>query len=201
MGTFHVFVYVISSISPDRTSFWQVTEGPLVPTYEPLGNSTVYEFWCWYLKKRFVHISAQRAPYSGTMPGHQGWTLLMPLENYPTHYQNEHFWMVTLTFVLSYVQINPFGFVNPLSHKIHIQIVQTNLHTFSFKNSWESFRSKHCPFGNQFSNSHSLYSCWSADVVRRKLMLVVLGRVHVSTITAFRNVVYIVHVISRFTGK
>ena len=36
--------------------------------------------------------------------------------------------MVTLTFVLSYVQINPFGFVNPLSHKI--QIVQTNLHTF-----------------------------------------------------------------------
>ena len=38
--------------------------------------------------------------------------------------------MVTLTFVLSYVQINPFGFVNPLSHKIHIQIVQTDLHTF-----------------------------------------------------------------------
>ena len=38
--------------------------------------------------------------------------------------------MVTLTFVLSYVKINPFGFVNPLSHKIHIQIVQTNLHTF-----------------------------------------------------------------------
>ena len=38
--------------------------------------------------------------------------------------------MVTLTFVLSYVQINPFGFVNPLSHKIRIQIVQTNLHTF-----------------------------------------------------------------------
>ena len=32
-------------------------------------------------------------------------------------------------------------------------------------------------------------------------MLVVLGRVHVYTITAFRNVVYIVHVISRFTGK
>ena len=123
-------MYVISSISPDRTLFWHVTEGPSVPTYEPLGNSTVYEFWCWYLKKRFVHISAQRAPYSGTMPGHQGWTLLMPLENYPTHYQNEHFWMVTLRFVLSYVHINPFGFVNPLSHKIHIQIVQTNLHTF-----------------------------------------------------------------------
>ena len=38
--------------------------------------------------------------------------------------------MVTLRFVLSYVHINPFGFVNPLSHKIHIQIVQIDLHTF-----------------------------------------------------------------------
>ena len=41
--------------------------------------------------------------------------------------------MVTLRFVLSYVHINPFGFVNPLSHKIHIQIVQTDLHTFLLK--------------------------------------------------------------------
>ena len=32
-------------------------------------------------------------------------------------------------------------------------------------------------------------------------MLVVLGRVHVSKITAFRNIVYTVHVISSFTGK
>ena len=38
--------------------------------------------------------------------------------------------MVTLRFVLSYVHINPFGFVNPLSHQIRIQIVQTDLHTF-----------------------------------------------------------------------
>ena len=38
--------------------------------------------------------------------------------------------MVTLRFVLSYVHINPFGFVNPLRHKIHIQILQTDLHTF-----------------------------------------------------------------------
>ena len=38
--------------------------------------------------------------------------------------------MVTLRFVLSYVHINPFGFVNPLSRKIHIQIVQIDLHTF-----------------------------------------------------------------------
>ena len=32
-------------------------------------------------------------------------------------------------------------------------------------------------------------------------MLVVLGRVHVSKLTAFRNVVYTVHVISVFTEK
>ena len=32
-------------------------------------------------------------------------------------------------------------------------------------------------------------------------MLVVLGRIHVSKITAFRNVVYTVHGISRFTGR
>ena len=38
--------------------------------------------------------------------------------------------MVTLRFVLSYVHINPFGFVNPLSHKIDIQIVQIDLHAF-----------------------------------------------------------------------
>ena len=30
----------------------------------------------------------------------------------------------------------------------------------SFKKSWEN-RSKHSPFGNQFSNSHNLYSWWS----------------------------------------
>ena len=41
--------------------------------------------------------------------------------------------MVTLRFVLSYVHINPFGFVNPLSHKIHIQIVQIDLHTFPLR--------------------------------------------------------------------
>ena len=67
---------------------------------------------------------------SGVGTWNQGWTLLMPLENYPTHYQNEHFWMVTLRFVLGYIHINPFGFVDPLSHKIHIQIVETDLHTF-----------------------------------------------------------------------
>ena len=48
----------------------------------------------------------------------------------------------------------------------------------SFKNSWLrdfGLKSKHSPFGNQFSSSHNLYSWWSADVVRRQLMLVTLG--------------------------
>ena len=38
-----------------------------------------------------------------------------------------------------------------------------------------ALRSKCSPFGNQLSNSHNLYSWWSADVVRRKLMLVTFG--------------------------
>ena len=57
----------------------------------------------------------------------------------------------------------------------------------SFKNSWLrefGLRSKNSPFGNQFSNSHNLYSWWSADVVRRKLMLVTLGTKSVNSYLA-----------------
>ena len=66
---------------------------------------------------------------------------------------------------------------NPLNPKIHIQILQTDLHTFLLRTvkRINVLRSKHSPFGNQFSNSHNLYSWWSADVVRRKLILVTLG--------------------------
>ena len=49
---------------------------------------------------------------------------------------------------------------NPLSPKIHIQILQTDLHTFLLRTvkRINVLRSKHPPFGNQFSNSHNLYS-------------------------------------------
>ena len=43
---------------------------------------------------------------------------------------------------------------NPLSPKIHIQILQTDLHTLRES----GLTSKYSPFGNQFSNSHNLYS-------------------------------------------
>ena len=65
--------------------------------------------------------------------------------------------------------------LNPLSPKIHIQILQTDLETFPwriFERIW--FKIKAFSLGNQFSYSHDLYSWWSADVVRRKLMLVTL---------------------------
>ena len=47
----------------------------------------------------------------------------------------------------------------PLSPKIHIQILQTDLHTFLLRiveRIW--FKIKVFPFGNQFSNSHNRYS-------------------------------------------
>ena len=51
------------------------------------------------------------------------------------------------------------GLFNPLSPKIHKQILQTDLHTFllrTVEGIW--LRLKRSPFGNQFSNSHNLYS-------------------------------------------
>ena len=70
---------------------------------------------------------------------------------------------------------------NPLSPKIHIQMLQTDLHTLLLEQLRDfGLRSKHSPFGNQFSNSHNLYSWWSADVVGRKLMLVTLGTYRVN---------------------
>ena len=60
--------------------------------------------------------------------------------------------------------------------KIHIETLQTALHTFLLRiveRIW--FEIKVFSLWSSFSNSHNLYSCWSADVVRRKLMLVTLG--------------------------
>ena len=51
-------------------------------------------------------------------------------------------------------------FLNPLSPNIHIQILQTDLYTFSLKNKLREFdeRSKHSLLGDQFINSHNLIS-------------------------------------------
>ena len=54
-----------------------------VPTFVPeykvetlySGTDTVPEFERGHLKKECVHISAQRVPYLGTVPGYQMWTL------------------------------------------------------------------------------------------------------------------------------
>ena len=44
-----------------------------VPEYkvETLYTGTVPEFWCGYLKKWCVHISAHQESFSGTVLGHQ----------------------------------------------------------------------------------------------------------------------------------
>ena len=54
-------------------------------------------------------------------------------------------------------------------------------------------RSTRSPCDDQLSNSHNLKSCWSAAVVRRKLMLVILGTKRVlkeDSINSIWNPVY-----------
>ena len=54
-----------------------------VPTFVPeykgetlySGTGSLPKFYRGYLKKGRVYIRAQRVPYSGTLPGHQEWTL------------------------------------------------------------------------------------------------------------------------------
>ena len=50
--------------------------------------------------------------------------------------------------------------LNPLSPNIHIQILQTGLHTFSLKNELREFdeRSRFFLIGDHFINSHNLIS-------------------------------------------
>ena len=59
--------------------------------------------------------------------------------------------------------------VNPLSPSIHIRILQTDLHTFPWRNNWENLFK--FLLGDHFIDSHnlSLYSVWI--IVRRKLIL------------------------------
>ena len=77
--------------------------------------------------------------------------------------------------------------INPLSPSMHIQILQIDLHTFRLRIVERiSFKIKAFSFGNQFSNSHNLHSWWSADVVRRKLMLVTLGTQRINPLGTYR---------------
>ena len=67
--------------------------------------------------------------------------------------------------------------VNPLSPNIHMQILQTDLYTFSLQNEYRESdkRSKRFPFGDHFIYSHNLISLQCMDIVRRKLILVTIG--------------------------
>ena len=77
--------------------------------------------------------------------------------------------------------------INPSSPSMHIQILQIDLHTFRLRIVERiSFKIKAFSFGNQFSNSHNLHSWWSADVVRRKLMLVTLGTQRINPLGTYR---------------
>ena len=65
--------------------------------------------------------------------------------------------------------------VNPLSPNIHIQILQTDLHTFPWRISWENLICQHFLFSDHFINSHNLISWQGMNIVGRKLMLVTIG--------------------------
>ena len=67
--------------------------------------------------------------------------------------------------------------LNPLSPNIHIQILQTDRHTFPSMNELREFdkRSRHFPLGDHFINSHNLISRYCMDIIRRKLTLVTIG--------------------------
>ena len=71
--------------------------------------------------------------------------------------------------------------LNPLSPNIHIQILQTDRHTFPSMNELKKFdkRSRHFPLGDHFINSHNLISRYCMDIIRRKLTLVTIGTLRV----------------------
>ena len=67
--------------------------------------------------------------------------------------------------------------INPLSPDIHIQILQTDLHTLPLRISWENLikPSRHFLFCDHFLYSYNLISWQCMDIVRRKLLLVTIG--------------------------
>ena len=67
--------------------------------------------------------------------------------------------------------------INPLSPNIHMQILQTDLHTFPSRISWENLIKDQgiFPLGDHFINSRNLISWHCMDIVRRKLTLNTIG--------------------------
>ena len=63
--------------------------------------------------------------------------------------------------------------LNSFSPNIHIQILQTYLHTFPYRIRWENLikRSKHFPFCDHFITSYNLSSWLCTNTVGRRLML------------------------------
>jgi len=68
--------------------------------------------------------------------------------------------------------------VNSLSpNTIHLQILQTDLHTFPLRISWENLIKDHGIFlpADHFINSHHFISWQCMAIIRRKLLLDIIG--------------------------
>ena len=74
--------------------------------------------------------------------------------------------------------------VNPLSPKIQVQILQSDLHTFPIRISWENLMKDQgiFLFSDHFINSHNLSSWKCVDNVRRNFMLITIGTKRVKTV-------------------
>ena len=93
---------------------------------------------------------------------------------------NTHLYVICRHFIwlISLVGILPlWGLIKPLSANIHKQILQTDLYTFPYRNSWEKLIKDLRFFSlcDHLINSHRCCTWQSMDIVRRKLMLVTFG--------------------------
>ena len=115
--------------------------------------------WCCYSFYNAGFISLKKSHiYFGISL--RSWTSVQCQSNLSSFPSDEHSWSLTS--------------INPLSPNMHIQILQTDLYTFSQRMCWENLvkEPRHFLLGDQFINSHNLISWQSMDMVRRKLMLV-----------------------------
>ena len=84
---------------------------------------------------------------------------------------------------------NVWGRVFPLSPNIHMQILQTDIHTFPRDTvSWGILiiRTKHFLFGDHLINSHNHFSWQHMDIVGRKFMLVTVRTKRFKNMLSFR---------------
>ena len=93
------------------------------------------------------------------------------------HFLQSQLHIANLLYARSMKTITIFTDFIPLSPNTHMQILQTDLHTFPLRMFWENLkkRSRHFLFRDDFINSHNLISWQWMDIVRRKLMLVTIG--------------------------